>query len=194
MNAKRKEIIRLAQDAVALLRKTEPAMLYERGAGKQEARDEEGTQHRELGFLGKDADPKAECKAGLLQTAQGVLAHHGKNKMAADCYMQAHSHYGRAYDCAMAGDEAGCGEHMEAARKVHAQADGMGMDADKPKHDPANGQFVSSGGTSQKRTPSYSAESVNKAIAASNRAGRKICFKEAKLIDAILKGRLKINV
>ena len=35
----------------------------------------------------------------------------------------------------------------------------------------------------------YSAEAVNKAIASSNRAGRKIGGKEARLIHALLKGR-----
>lgn len=35
----------------------------------------------------------------------------------------------------------------------------------------------------------YSPEAVNAAIAASNRAGRKIGGKEAKLIHALLKGR-----
>jgi hypothetical protein len=37
----------------------------------------------------------------------------------------------------------------------------------------------------------YSKEAVDKAIAASNRAGRKIGAKEAKLIHALLKGRHK---
>jgi len=35
----------------------------------------------------------------------------------------------------------------------------------------------------------YNAEAVNKAIASSNRAGRKISKREAKLIHALLKGR-----
>lgn len=35
----------------------------------------------------------------------------------------------------------------------------------------------------------YSAEAVNKAIAASNRAGRKISGKEARAIHSLLKGR-----
>lgn len=37
--------------------------------------------------------------------------------------------------------------------------------------------------------PTYSPEAVNQAIAASNRAGRKISRREAKLIHALLKGR-----
>lgn len=36
---------------------------------------------------------------------------------------------------------------------------------------------------------SYNAEAVNKAIASSNRAGRRIGGKEAKLIHSLLKGR-----
>ena len=160
MNAKQKTILKLAQDAVSLLEKPKTAETYMRGAGKapkpfapthpeNSAKDGEemgNTQHREVGFIGKDGDdmdPKDEAKAGMIQTASGLLAHHGKNQMAADCYAQAHKHYGNAYDCMMAGDEAGCGEHMESARKVHAQADGMGMDADGPAHDPKNGQFTS---------------------------------------------------
>lgn len=35
----------------------------------------------------------------------------------------------------------------------------------------------------------YSADAVTKAIAASNRAGRRIAPKEARLIHALLKGR-----
>jgi hypothetical protein len=42
------------------------------------------------------------------------------------------------------------------------------------------------GGT---RTKGYNAESVNKAIASSNRAGRRISTKEAKLIHRLLRGR-----
>lgn len=38
-------------------------------------------------------------------------------------------------------------------------------------------------------TPRYRPEAVNQAIAASNRAGRKIGRREARLIHALLKGR-----
>jgi hypothetical protein len=39
------------------------------------------------------------------------------------------------------------------------------------------------------KPPRYNAAAVNAAIAASNRAGRKISAKESKLIHALLRGR-----
>jgi hypothetical protein len=44
------------------------------------------------------------------------------------------------------------------------------------------------GQTMEEQMSDYSKEAVDKAIAASNRAGRKISGKEAKKIHAILKG------
>lgn len=84
---------------------------------------------------------------------------------------------------------------MGAANRAEQRAE-RGLDAEA--HDPKNGQFSSgggsgSGGAQPGNRHGYNPKSVNEAIASSNRAGRHIGGREAKMIHALLKGRQPIS-